>query len=133
MKIFIVDDTETGISVPLILNAMSHELRISLFNKLNTYVEHGDIYSCKNLKVLKPKIWKYKGTIYKLRVDAGKESVRVLFVKSKEGDIVIIHAFMKTTRKTPQKEAYRAIAVNNLLYKLDKRPWMLNDKGHIVC
>ena len=121
MKIFIVDDTETAISVPLILNAMSHELRISLFNKLNTYVEHGDFYSCKNLKVLKPKIWKYKGTIYKLRVDAGKESIRVLFVKSKEGDIVIIHVFVKTTRKTPQKEAYRAIVVNNLLYKLEKK------------
>ncbi|MBY5946019.1 type II toxin-antitoxin system RelE/ParE family toxin [Photobacterium rosenbergii] len=121
MKIFIVDDTETAISVPLILNAMPHELRISLFNKLNTYVEHGDIYSCKNLKVLKPKIWKYKGTIYKLRVDAGKESIRVLFVKSKEGDIVIIHVFVKTTRKTPQKEAYRAITVNNLLYKLEKK------------
>lgn len=121
MKIFIVDDTEMAISVPLILNTMSHELRISLFNKLNTYVEHSDIYSCKNLKVLKPKIWKYKGTIYKLRVDAGKESIRVLFVKSKEGDIVIIHVFVKTTRKTPQKEAYRAITVNNLLYKLEKK------------
>ena len=129
MKILFVDDAKLDISARLTVCAMSKALRLNVFNKLNSYIEHGDIYSCKNLKVLKPKIWKYKGTIYKLRVDAGKESIRVLFAKSREGNLVILHAFLKSTRKTPAKDAHHAIAVYAMQDKLDKTPWEIEESG----
>jgi len=69
-------------------------------------------YACNSLKILNPKIWGYKGTIYKLRVDCGKELARVLFVKTPDNDIVLLHGFIKKTRKTPSKDA--KIAMGNL-------------------
>jgi len=71
-----------------------------------------DIYSCNSLKILNPRIWGYKGTIYKLRVDCGKESARVLFAKTADNDLVLLHGFIKKTRKTPSKDA--KIAMENL-------------------
>ncbi|WP_306549750.1 type II toxin-antitoxin system RelE/ParE family toxin [Desulfobulbus sp.] len=49
--------------------------------------------------------------VYKLRVDCGKESARVLFVKTPANDIVLLHGFVKKTRKTPEKDA--RIAMQN--------------------
>jgi len=54
-----------------------------IFNKFQSYTQYGDVYHGKHLKSLNSKIWKYKGTIYKLRIDNGNESARVLFSKSK--------------------------------------------------
>ncbi|MEN8251225.1 MAG: type II toxin-antitoxin system RelE/ParE family toxin, partial [Bacteroidota bacterium] len=91
----------------------------NIYNKFQSYVQHGDVYHGKQLKTLNSKIWKYKGTIYKLRVDNGKESARVLFAKSKDGDLKIIHAFLKSTRKTPAREAHQAIAIYQMLESLE--------------
>ena len=76
---------------------ISENLLLKIFNKFQSYVEHGDVYQCNSLKTLNSRIWKYKGTIYKLRVDNAKESARILFSKSKEGNLIIIHGFIKTT------------------------------------
>ncbi|MGF1863332.1 type II toxin-antitoxin system RelE/ParE family toxin, partial [Photobacterium profundum] len=69
------------------------------------------VYYCNRLKILNPKVWGYSGVIYKLRVDCKKESVRILFVKIKNNNLVILHSFIKKTRKTPNKEA--KIAIHN--------------------
>jgi phage-related protein len=86
-------------------------------------VQHGDVYHSKSLKTLNSRIWKYKGTIYKLRIDSGKESARILFSKSKDGDLIIIHAFLKSTRKTPAKDARQAIAIYQMLDSLETVIW----------
>ncbi|MFC1513191.1 type II toxin-antitoxin system RelE/ParE family toxin [Thermodesulfobacteriota bacterium] len=94
------------------LNKVSKELAAAICKKLQAYAELNDIYIGNRLKILKPKIWGYKGTIYKLRVDCGKESARVMFVKTPQNDIVLLHGFIKKTRKTPNKDA--KIAMGNL-------------------
>ncbi|WP_041277665.1 type II toxin-antitoxin system RelE/ParE family toxin [Desulfotalea psychrophila] len=94
----------------LFLNKVSGKLAASICKKFHAYTELNDIYSCNSLKILKPKIWGYKGTIYKLRVDCGKESARVLFVKMANDNIVLLHGFVKKTRKTPSKDAKIAMA-----------------------
>jgi phage-related protein len=94
------------------LTNISDKLAVAICKKIQAYPELNDIYICNSLKILNPKIWGYKGTIYKLRVDCGKESARVLFVKTPENDIVLLHGFIKKTRKTPNKEA--KIAMENL-------------------
>ncbi len=94
------------------LNKVSDKLAASICKKFHAYTELNDIYICNSLKILNPKIWGYKGTIYKLRVDCGKESARVLFVKMPNDDIVLLHGFVKKTRKTPNKDA--KIAMDNL-------------------
>ena len=93
------------------LNRVSAKLAAAICKKLLAYVELDGMYSSNSLKILNPRIWGYKGTIYKLRVDNGKESARVLFAKSADNDIVLVHGFIKTTRKTPKKEA--KIAMEN--------------------
>ena len=103
----------------LFFDGISKDLCIKVNGKFQSYVQHGNVYSCKHLKTLNSKIWKYKGTIYKVRIDSGKESARVLFSKSKDGDLIIIHAFLKSTRKTPAKEAQQAIAIYQMLESLE--------------
>ena len=44
-------------------------------------------------------------------MDCGKESAWVLFVKTLGNDIVLLHGFIKKTRKTPGKDA--KIAMQN--------------------
>ncbi|MGL5343531.1 MAG: type II toxin-antitoxin system RelE/ParE family toxin [Plesiomonas sp.] len=104
--------TENLSEFELFLTTASHKLTQNIYKKLNAYTELNDVYYCNSLKILNPKIWGYKGTIYKLRVDCGKESARVLFIKTPEHDIVLLNAFIKKTQKTPKKEA--AIAIKNL-------------------
>ena len=111
MNIFLVEKNKILRPLYLFLNRISDGLYIKIYNKFQSYVQHGDIYHGKSLKTLNSKIWKYKGTIYKLRVDNGKESARVFFCKTKDGNIIIIHAFLKSTRKTPAKEARQAIKI----------------------
>jgi phage-related protein len=82
------------------LHAVSDKLASAICKKFQAYAELDDVYSCTSLKILNPRIWGYKGTIYKLRVDCGKESARVLFVKTLGNDIVLLHGFIKKTRKT---------------------------------
>lgn len=91
------------------LRLVSGKLAAAICRKMQTYSEFNDVYSCSSLKILNPGIWGYKGTIYKLRVDCGKESARVLFVKTPANDIVLLHGFVKKTRKTPEKDARIAI------------------------
>jgi phage-related protein len=62
-----------------------------------------------NLKILKQKVWRYQGTIYKLRVDANRVSSRILFCYGAKGEIVLLHAFHKKTAKTPPRDAHLAM------------------------
>lgn len=118
MKILVVEQNKTTRPLYVFFDEISEELRSRIHKKFWSYVEHNDLYHCKHLKTLNARIWKYKGTIYKLRVDNGKESARMLFAKSKQGDLIIIHAFLKSTRKTPAKEAKQAINIYQSLEEL---------------
>ncbi len=110
---FLSLQAQNGASVfEAFLEHISDKLAAAICKKLQAYTELDEVYSCSSLKILRPKIWGYKGTIYKLRVDCGKESARVLFVKGAEDDIILLHGFLKKTRKTPAKEA--KIAIENL-------------------
>jgi phage-related protein len=93
-------------------NQISAKLADAICKKFQAYAQLDDIYACTSLKILNPKIWGYKGTIYKLRVDCGKESARILFTRTPDNDIVLLHGFIKKTRKTPHKDAH--IAMHNL-------------------
>ena len=123
MKILLVENNKQTRPLYSFFDAISKGLGTRIFDKFQSYVQHGDVYHCKHLKTLKSRIWKYRGTIFKLRVDNGKESARVLFSRSKQGDVVIIHAFLKSTRKTPAKEARQAIAVYEMLEGIGKVVW----------
>lgn len=112
MKILCIHEYNDFSEFEVFLNNISNKLAAAICKKFYAYAELNDIYICNSLKVLKPKIWGYKGTIYKLRVDCGKESARVLFVKTADNDIVLLHGFIKKTRKTPSKDA--KIAMGNL-------------------
>ena len=130
MNILLVEKNKMTRPLYLFFDDISEGLRIKIYNKFQSYVQHGDVYHCKHLKTLNSKIWKYKGTIYKLRIDNGKESSRVLFSKSKDGNLKIIHAFLKSTRKTPAKEAQQAIAIYQMLECLEAVIW---DKQLMHC
>jgi len=112
MKILSIQEYNDLSEFEVFLNKISDKLAAVICKKFHAYAELNDIYICNSLKILNPKIWGYKGTIYKLRVDCGKESARVLFVKTPDNDIVLLHGFIKKTRKTPNKDA--KIAMGNL-------------------
>ena len=123
MNILLVEKNKMTRSLYLFFDGISEGLNLKIYNKFQSYVQYGDVYYGKQLKSLNSKIWKYKGTIYKLRVDHRNESARVLFSKSKEGDVKIIHAFLKSTRKTPAKEAHQAITIYQTLESLETVIW----------
>lgn len=112
MKIVTIKENSNPSEFELFLNNISDELAAAICKKLHAYSEANEIYPSNSLKILKPKIWGYKGTIYKLRVDCGKESARVLFTKTKHNDIALLHGFIKKSQKTPKKDA--KIAMENL-------------------
>ncbi|EAS43181.1 hypothetical protein C9J48_09990 [Photobacterium profundum] len=111
MKILIIEKAGCTSRFDCFLGMLSKKLSYAICKKLYTYSELDDVYYCNRLKILNPKVWGYSGVIYKLRVDCKKESVRILFVKIKNNNLVILHAFIKKTRKTPNKEA--KIAIHN--------------------
>ena len=123
MKILLVEKKQMTRPLHLFFEDISEGLRLKIFNKFQSYVHHEGVYHSKHLKTLNSKIWKYKGTIYKLRVDNGKESARMLFSKSKDGNLKIIHAFLKSTRKTPVKDARQAIKIYQALESLETIIW----------
>ena len=123
MEILLVEKNKMTRPLYLFFDAISEGLCTKIFNKFQSYVQYGDVYHGKSLKSLNSKIWKYKGTIYKLRIDYANESARVLFSKSKEGDLKIIHAFLKSTQKTPAKDAQQAIAIYQMLESLTTVSW----------
>lgn len=123
MNILLVEENKMTQPLYQFLNGISEGLRLKIYNKFQSYVQHGNVYHCKHLKMLNSRIWKYKGTIYKLRVDNGNESARILFSRSKDGDIKLIHAFLKSTRKTPKKDAHQAIAVYQELDLMQAVVW----------
>jgi len=123
MNILLVEKNKITRPLYLFFNGISEGLCIKIYNKFQSYVQYGDLYHGKHLKTLNSKIWKYKGTIYKLRIDHCNESARVLFSKSKDGNLTIIHAFLKSTRKTPAKEAQQAIATYQMLKSLETVIW----------
>ena len=123
MNILLVEKNKMTRPLYLFFDGISEVLCTKIFNKFQSYVQYGDVYHGKHLKSLNSKIWKYKGTIYKLRIDNGNESARVLFSKSKEGDLKIIHAFLKSTQKTPAKDAKQAIAIYQMLESLETVSW----------
>ena len=112
MKILTIKNSDDLSEFEDFLNSISDELASAICKKLHAYTEANEIYMSNSLKILKPRIWGYKGTIYKLRVDCGKESARVLFTKNPHNDIILLHGFIKKTRKTPNKDA--KIAMKNL-------------------
>ncbi len=126
MNILLVEKNKMTRPLYLFFDGISEGLYTKIFNKFQSYVQYGDVYHGKHLKSLNSKSWKYKGTIYKLRVDNGNESARVLFSKSKEGDLKIIHAFLKSTQKTPAKDAQQAIAIYQKLECLETVRWDAN-------
>ena len=123
MNILLLENNKMTRPLYLFFNGISEGLSIKIFNKFQSYVQYGDVYYGKSLKSLNSKVWKYKGTIYKLRVDNANESARVLFSKSKEGHLIIIHAFLKSTRKTPAKDAKQAISIYQNLETLETVTW----------
>jgi len=123
MNVLLVEKNKMSRPLYSFFDDISDALRIKIYNKFQSYVQHGDVYHGKSLKTLNSKIWKYKGTIYKIRIDNGKESSRVLFSKSKDGNLKIIHAFLKSTRKTPAKEAQQAITIYLILESLEAVIW----------
>lgn len=112
MKILTIQESNGLSEFEAFLNNVSDELAAAICKKLHAYSEANEIYPSNSLKILKPKIWGYKGTIYKLRVDCGKESARVLFTKTKHNDIALLHGFIKKSQKTPKKDA--KVAMGNL-------------------
>lgn len=123
MNIFLVEKNKITRPLYLFFDEISKDLQTKIYNKFQSYAKYGDVYYGKSLKSLNSKIWKYKGTIYKLRVDNSNESARLLFSKSKEGDLKIIHAFLKSTRKTPAKEARQAIKIYQMIECLKTVKW----------
>ena len=135
MKILVVKKNKMTRPLYSFFNEISEGLCIKIHNKFQSYVQYGAVYHGKPLKTLNSKIWKYKGTIYKLRIDNGNESARVLFSRSTDGNLKIIHAFLKSTRKTPEKEARQAITIYKRLEYLqtfvwDKQSALLNEKNN---
>ena len=129
MDILLVEKNKMTRPLYLFFNSISEGLCLKIYNKFQSYVQYGSVYHGKQLKTLNSRIWKYKGTIYKLRIDNGNESARILFSKSKEGDLTIIHAFLKSTRKTPMKEAQQAIKIYQMRECLETAIW---DKQSIL-
>lgn len=124
MNIYRVKKENRTIAFYDFFDEISEKLQLNIINKFKSYQIHNNIYHCKSLKLLNPKIWKYKGLIYKLRVDNGKESARVLFIKTKGSDLVLIHAFLKSTQKTPKKEAKQAISVYQQFDDINIERWI---------
>ena len=59
-----------------------------------------------------PHIKKLKNTpLWEIKI-VGKESTRILYFSEKQNSIILLHAFVKKTQKTPQKEIN--IALNRL-------------------
>lgn len=123
MKILLPKENDNTRPLYIFLNGISEELRSKIHDKFQSYMQHGDVYHTKQLKTLNSRIWNYKGTIYKLRVDSDQESARVLFARSKDGNLVMIHAFLKSTRKTPAKEAKQAISIYQTLERFETVIW----------
>lgn len=111
MNILCLEETDGLSAFECFMQQVSAKLAATIARKICAYQEINAISASTSLKILNPRIWGYKGTIYKLRVDCGKESARVLFVKTAANDIVLVHGFLKTTRKTPSKDA--RIAMEN--------------------
>ncbi|MGL6069824.1 type II toxin-antitoxin system RelE/ParE family toxin [Craterilacuibacter sp.] len=105
--------SDKGKNFTFFLDHVSKKLAATICKKILAYATLSQIHTSPSLKTLNSKIWGYKGTIYKLRVDCGKESARVLFMQSKENGLVLLHGFLKKTQKTPEKEA--RMAINNFL------------------
>ncbi len=125
MNILLLEKNKLTQPLYTFLNSVSDDLSSKIYNKFQSYVQYGNIYYGKQLKSLNSKIWKYKGTIYKLRVDSGTESARVLFIRSQDGNLIIIHAFLKSTQKTPKKEAKQAIMLYQKLDNLKTAKWKM--------
>jgi len=123
MNVHLASETKHTRPLYAFFEGISEGLCSRIFSKFQSYVQHGDVYHGKSLKTLNSRIWKYKGTIYKLRVDNGKESARLLFAKTSAGDLIIIHGFLKSTRKTPKKEASQAISIYQTLESLETVIW----------
>ncbi len=131
MNILLVEKSKTTRPLTLFLESISEGLHTKIYNKFQSYAQHDGVYPSKSLKTLNSKIWKYKGTIYKLRVDNGNESARVLFAKSKDGNVIIIHAFLKSTRKTPVKDARQAIKIYQALEDFETVIWNKPSKSQL--
>ncbi len=131
MELLLVEKNKITRPLYLFFEGISEGLHIKIHNKFQSYVQHGDVYHSKSLKTLNSKIWKYKGTIYKLRIDSGNESARVLFAKSKDGNVIIIHAFLKSTRKTPTKDARQAIKIYQVIESLETVIWDKLNKSQL--
>ena len=99
MEILTLREHDQPTAFEQFLHAISTNLAANICKKLSLCTEAHATYSHPGLKILNPRIWGYKGTIYKLRVDCGKESARVLFAKTPDNDMVLLHGFLKKTQE----------------------------------
>ena len=83
MNTLLVEKNKITRPLYIFFDEISEGLCIKIHNKFQSYVQYGDVYYGKHLKTLNSRIWKYKGTIYKLRIDNGKESPGYFFVNQK--------------------------------------------------
>lgn len=79
-------------------------LKARVRNGLRLLEEHG-LMLLQNLTV--KNIYR-SPSLYELRV-IGKQHVRIVFVQYNENTFLIVHAFLKKTQKTPQRELDTAI------------------------
>ncbi|HIF9466580.1 TPA: type II toxin-antitoxin system RelE/ParE family toxin [Photobacterium damselae] len=92
MKIQIISLNEHVDPLAVFFQSIPTEFLSLIRSKFTRYKEYGDVIPCKSLKTLNPKIWKYKGLIYKLRIDCGQQSARILFARS-DHNLIILHGF----------------------------------------
>lgn len=81
-------------------NGNNKDSRIKL-NKINDYLE---LLSKHGLKIGEPYIKHLEGDLWELRLLRD----RIIFVTWEENTLVLLHQFMKSTRKTPRREIEKA-------------------------
>lgn len=85
------------------LDASRHQQKTKALRILFSIHEYG-------LHTVIPHIKKLAGTpLWEIRI-LGQDSMRILYVKQKEQQIVLLHAFYKKAQKTPHREIGIAMA-----------------------
>ena len=84
------------------LNSLSEKQQAKILRIFQVIEEYG-------LRLILPRIKKLTGTpLWEIRV-LGKDSIRVIYIVPKKEIVLILHGFIKKTRKTPKKEVKTAL------------------------
>lgn|SRR3989338_571761 len=70
---------------------------------------HIELLRSRGGKLYGPYTKHISGPVWELRIDLGRLATRVLYFLASDRTIVLLHAFMKKTQKTPRKEIECAI------------------------